>query len=63
MEEREKIDQFFEVVIRFHPGRLQQKITSSNLCTLVGELLTILNHYFNISFYINMFSFCYSKAQ
>ena len=39
---------FFQVAIHFHPCHLQTKMIGTSFCALVGLLLTILNHYFNI---------------
>ena len=41
--------QFFQVAIHFHPSHPQPNIINTSFCTLVGLLLTTLNHYFNDS--------------
>ena len=51
----EKIGQFFQVTIHFHPDHLQTKMINTSYCALVGLLLTILNNYFNVSIDTNMF--------
>ena len=59
-EKIEKIGQFFQVAIHFNPGHPQPKIINTSFCALVGELLTNLNRYFNVSVDTDMI-FGYSK--
>ena len=56
--ELEKIGQFFQVSIHFHPSHLRPNILNTSLSfgELVGLLPTKLNHYFTVSIDINVYS-------
>ena len=53
-DELEKVGQFFQVAIHFHPGQLQPKIMNTSFCIQVEYLLTKLDHYFKGSINTNM---------
>ena len=51
----QKVGQFCQVAIHFHPSHPQPNIINTSFCALVGSLLTKLNHYFNDSIETNAF--------
>ena len=44
-----KLANFFQLAVHCHPCHPQPKIINTSFCALVGQLITKLNHYFDVS--------------